>query len=91
MIREWLSKKTQIEKKNETEIKLKLKICNELQSLLKFFDINQNKRMILEGDFNISFNPFMHNVLKMAKHTLKILRCEHRKIFEICLAILQHA
>ena len=26
----------------------------------------------------------------MAKHTLKILRCEHRKIFEVCLAIFQH-
>ena len=28
---------------------------------------------------------------KMAKHTLKILRCEHRKIFKVCLAILQQA
>ena len=27
----------------------------------------------------------------MVKHTLKILRCEHRKIFKVCLAILQHA
>ena len=26
----------------------------------------------------------------MAKHTLKILRCECRKIFKVCLAILQH-
>ena len=26
----------------------------------------------------------------MAKHTLKILRREHRKIFKVCLAILQH-
>ena len=26
----------------------------------------------------------------MAKHTLKILRCEHRKIFKVCLAILQY-
>ena len=26
----------------------------------------------------------------MAKHTLKILRCEHRKIFKVCLDILQH-
>ena len=26
----------------------------------------------------------------MAKHTLKILRCEHRKIFKVCLAIFQH-
>ena len=26
----------------------------------------------------------------MAKHTLKILRCSHRKIFKVCLAILQH-
>ena len=23
----------------------------------------------------------------MAKHTLKILRCEHHKIFKVCLAI----
>ena len=26
----------------------------------------------------------------MAQHTFKILRCEHRKIFKVCLAILQH-
>ena len=26
----------------------------------------------------------------MVKHTLKILWCEHRKIFEVCLAIFQH-
>ena len=26
----------------------------------------------------------------MAKHSLKILRCEHRKNFKVCLAILQH-
>ena len=26
----------------------------------------------------------------MAKHTLKILRCEHRIIFKVCLAIFQH-
>ena len=25
----------------------------------------------------------------MAKHTLKILRCEHRKILKVCLAIFQ--
>ena len=26
----------------------------------------------------------------MAKHTLKILRCEHRKNFKVCLAIFPH-
>ena len=26
----------------------------------------------------------------MAKYTLKFLRCEHRKIFKVCLAILEH-
>ena len=26
----------------------------------------------------------------MAKHNLKVLRCEHRKIFKVCLAIFQH-
>ena len=31
------------------------KIFNELQSLLKFFGINQNKRIIFAGDFNIFF------------------------------------
>ena len=36
------------------------------------------------------FNPLFHNVKKIAKHTLKILRCDHRKIFKECLAILQH-
>ena len=33
----------------------------------------------------------MHNVVKwQKKHTLKILRFEHRMIFKVCLAILQH-
>ena len=32
------------------------KIFNELQSLLNFFDINQNKRIIFVGDFNIFFS-----------------------------------
>ena len=32
------------------------KIFNELQSLLKFFDINQNKKIIFEVHFNISFS-----------------------------------
>ena len=35
-------------------------------------------------------NNFMHNFDKMVKHTLKILRCEHPKIFKVCLAIFQH-
>ena len=35
------------------------------------------------------FNLFMQ-CCKMAKHTLKILRCSHHKIFKVCLAILQH-
>ena len=26
----------------------------------------------------------------MAKYTLKILRCSHRKIFKVCSAIFQH-
>ena len=26
----------------------------------------------------------------MVKHTFKILRCSHRKIFKVCLTILQH-
>ena len=26
----------------------------------------------------------------MVKYALKILRCEHRKIFEVCLIIFQH-
>ena len=28
--------------------------------------------------------------MKMAKHTLKILRCSHSKIFKACLAIFDH-
>ena len=31
----------------------------------------------------------MHNVAKR-RNTLKILRCEHRKILKVCLAILQN-
>ena len=38
---------------NETE---KCKIFNELQSLLNFFDIKRNKRIIFGGDFNIFFS-----------------------------------
>ena len=37
---------------NETE---HCKIFNELQNLLKVFDINWNKRIIFAGDFNIFF------------------------------------
>ena len=29
------------------------------------------------------FNPFMYNEKKMVKHTLKILRCTHRRIFKL--------
>ena len=29
-------------------------------------------------------------MLKMGKHTLKILRCEHSKIFKVGFAILHH-
>ena len=32
------------------------KIFNELQSLLNFFDISQNKRIMFAGDFNIFFS-----------------------------------
>ena len=37
----------------ETE---RCKTFNELQSFLIFFDINQNKRIIFAGDFNIFFS-----------------------------------
>ena len=32
----------------------------------------------------------MHNVKKMAKHTLKILRWSHRKILKVYLTIFLH-
>ena len=35
-------------------------------------------------------NNAMHDTVKMAKHTLKILQCSYRKIFKIWLAIFQH-
>ena len=35
------------------------------------------------------FNPLLHNV-ENGQTYLKILRCEHRKIFKVCLAIFQH-
>ena len=38
-----------------TETK-QLKIFQEIQSLLKFFDINQKKWIMFAGDFNIFFN-----------------------------------
>ena len=31
-----------------------------------------------------------NNSSTMAKHTLKILRCSHRKIFKVCLAIAEY-
>ena len=40
--------------------------------------------------FRWQISPFNYNVWKMAKHTLKILRCKHRKIIKVCLAIFQH-
>ena len=33
---------------------------------------------------------FMRNVDQMVKHTFKILLCEHRKIFEVCMVIFQY-
>ena len=39
---------------------------------------------MVKFDLKMLFKP------KMAKHTLKILRCSHRKILKVCLAILQH-
>ena len=39
----------------DTETK-QLKHLNKLQSLLNIFDINQNKRIMFAGDFNIFFN-----------------------------------
>ena len=47
------------------------------------FCLPDEKRKIIYTEVN----PF---ICKMAKHTLKDLRCEHRKIFKVCLAILQH-
>ena len=38
---------------NANTVTEQCKVFNELQSLLKFFDINQNKRIIVAGDFNI--------------------------------------
>ena len=38
-------------------------------------------------DANLTLSCIM---LKMAKHTLKILHCEHRKILKVCLTIFQH-
>ena len=34
--------------------------------------------------------PFHAKCWKMTKHTLKILRCSHRKIFKVSMAIFQH-
>ena len=41
---------------NENTKTEELKTLKELQSLLKIFDINQNKQIIFVGDFNIFFN-----------------------------------
>ena len=55
------------------------------------FFIKQNKpdKLIILILFTL-FLPFPAKCCKMAKHTLKIVRCEHRKIFKVCLTILQH-
>ena len=48
-----------------------------------------------QAGFNITSTDIFRILLtlswiKMAKYTFKILRCSHRKIFKVCLAILQH-
>ena len=40
--------------------------------------------------FNVSqVNPFFHNTERSPKYTFKFLRCEHCKVFKVCLVIFQ--
>ena len=38
----------------------------------------------METEQKKGFNLFMQNVNKLVKHTLKVLQCEHHKIFKVC-------
>ena len=63
------------------------KIFNELQSLLNFFDTNQNKRIIFAGDFNIFFNSKLEarggKPIPKRKLIIKLFDTHQRKIFVI--------
>ena len=75
------------------------KIFNELQSLLKFFDINQSKTIIFAGDFKIFFTsklearcgkPFSKrkSIIKLVgiKESLDV--CDIGKLEILCVKIL---
>ena len=55
------------------------------QIQLAEFEYVPKTQKFVSGEVNLSYI-----MLKMAKHVLEILRCEHCKIFQVWLAILQH-
>ena len=68
-----------------TEIK-QCKIFNELQSLLKIFDINQNKRIIFAVHFNIFFSSKLEVMggksLPIRKSVIKLV--DIKESLDIC-------
>ena len=60
-----------------------------------FFYLKRKQLKLCEKDHDVksimkkTFQPFHASFWKMTKHTSKILRCEHRKMFKVCLAIFQ--
>ena len=62
------------------------KIFNELQSLLKFFDFNQNKRIIFAGAFNIFFSSKLEarggKPIPKRKSVIKL--ADIKESFDIC-------
>ena len=62
------------------------KTFNELQSLLSFFDINEDRRIIFSGDFNIFFNLKLEarggKPIPKRKSIIKLV--DIREILDIC-------
>ena len=62
------------------------KYLKKLQNLLKFFYINQNKRIIFAGDFNIFFNSNLEDKggkpLPKRKYIAKLV--DNKENFYIC-------
>ena len=52
--------------------------------------ISRKKCWLVKTQRNDINQPFYSSCWKIAKHTLKILRCLHRKIFKVSLTIFQH-
>ena len=77
ILRNWYNANTETEQ---------CKIFNELQSLLKSFDINQNKRIIFAGNFNIFFSSKLEARFRkpLPKRKSIIKLAEIKESLDIC-------